>query len=191
MSGWTTTQAALPANVEREDNKRLALQLRIGGATYEQIGVQLKLSTSTAHVLVVEALDELASKTVENAEQLRALELSRLDDMLAALNTRKDGNSPRAIDTKIRIMERRAKLMGIDAPSETVIIPGQGAGASDRDPIELLKRRINATAKAIEAGAEPKAAAAEAIAEVVADATAEPVVPPPTTPTNGNGDHHA
>lgn len=183
-----STQLALPQNVEREERKRLALQLRGGGAKYWQIAEQLQCSTANAHVLVIEALEELHVKTQESAEQLRALELARCDEMLAALNARKDSNTPRAIDTKLRIMDMRAKLTGIYAPVElsgsVTVVPG---AAGIDDPREKLKLRIAATAKLLEAGKDPKDAVAEAVAEPAAppEVTAAEIVPS-TTPTNGN-----
>lgn len=187
-----STQHALPANVAREDNKRLALQLRIGGATYAQIGEQIEVSTSTAHLLVIEALEELKEKTAESAEQLRTLEVTRLDDMLASLNTGKDRNSARVMDTKLRIMERRAKLLGLDAPQE---FSGPGGGPipiAAVDSRDLLKQKIDAVQKQLAAGVPPAAAAQAVIAasngdQPVTVAVVE-VVPPPTEPPSTNGD---
>jgi hypothetical protein len=60
-------------------------------------------------------LENLADKCREEAVHVRDLELQRLDALyLVAYAEVEDGNIP-AIDRCLRIMERRAKLLGLDA----------------------------------------------------------------------------
>jgi len=112
-----------------------ACRLRARGRTYEQIGADLHLSKSSAYEAVQRAL---ADTVREPADEVRQLELLRLDELhRAALGVMEathyvvdkgtvvqwegaplvdDGPVLAAIDRLLRIQERRAKLLGLDAP---------------------------------------------------------------------------
>jgi len=49
---------------------------------------------------------------------LRALELLRLDELLNALWDTAIAGDLKAVDRVLKVMERRAKLLGLDAPFE-------------------------------------------------------------------------
>jgi hypothetical protein len=92
-----------------------ALELRKRGMNYTQIGEKLGCARNTACRYVLSELENLADKCREEAVQVRDLELQRLDALyLVAYAEVEDGNIP-AIDRCLRIMERRAKLLGLDA----------------------------------------------------------------------------
>jgi hypothetical protein len=64
-------------------------------------------------------LENLADKCREEAVHVRDLELHRLDELyLIAYRAISDGNDLAGIDRCLRIMERRAKLLGIDAAAK-------------------------------------------------------------------------
>ena len=75
-------QEAHPLTVSVEANKMKALDLRGEGKSYAKIADALGISKTRAHELVLEGLDELMVQSAESAEQVRILELGRLDDML-------------------------------------------------------------------------------------------------------------
>jgi hypothetical protein len=106
------SQAALPQEVERQVSIGKALELRIGGANYRQIANLLKVSVGTAHAYVNEGLEQLRDANGEAFEQLRLIEVARLDSMLVSLWSKR-GN-PRVADTILRVSERRARLLGLD-----------------------------------------------------------------------------
>ena len=92
-----------------------ALELRKRGMNYTQIGKKLGCSRSTACRYVLSELENLADKCREEAAHVRDLELQRLDALyLKAWEAVEGGDLP-AIDRCLRIMERRAKLLGLDA----------------------------------------------------------------------------
>jgi hypothetical protein len=83
------------------------------------------VTKQTAHQLVLRAFGELREKLAETAEQVLTLELQRLDALTEALWPTATAGDPQAIDRVLRIMQRRAALLGLDAlarvlPSETV-----------------------------------------------------------------------
>ncbi len=104
--------------VEREQR---ALDLRKSGATYKYIGEALGISEMGAYKAVMRALGKLNAKIIEDAEPLRRLELERLDRMLAAIWAQVVNGNQGAVDRALRIAERRARLLGLDAPTRQSI----------------------------------------------------------------------
>ncbi|WP_073947646.1 hypothetical protein [Streptomyces kebangsaanensis] len=72
---------------------------------------------------VRQALKERTTEVEDKAEELRAVENLRLDRLffVAYRQAVKDGDLP-AIDRALRIMERRARMNGLDKPSKTEIV---------------------------------------------------------------------
>jgi predicted transcriptional regulator len=114
----TNVGAAAKSSVRRirtTEKTLKALELRKRGMNYTQIGKKLGCARSTACRYVLSELENLADKCREEAVHVRDLELQRLDALyLVAYAEVEDGNIP-AIDRCLRIMERRAKLLGLDA----------------------------------------------------------------------------
>jgi hypothetical protein len=96
-----------------------AFELRKAGSSYREIARQLGVDVHTAHADVGAELDALRETTVAEATELRALELERLDTMTSGLWPHiKTGNAP-AVTAGVRVSERRARLLGLDAPVAT------------------------------------------------------------------------
>ncbi len=114
----TNVGAAAKTSVRRirSTEKTLkALELRKRGLNYTQIGKKLGCHRSTACRYVLSELENLADKCREEAVHVRDLELQRLDDLyLLAYRAIIRGNDLAGIDRCLRIMERRAKLLGLD-----------------------------------------------------------------------------
>lgn len=101
-------------NIEAREKARQALELRKAGLSYEAIAARVGWSAkSTAYHAIGKALDAI---TREPAKRVRSLELERLDALLLALWQKARGGDAGAIDRILKIMERRAKLLGLDAP---------------------------------------------------------------------------
>jgi hypothetical protein len=100
-----------------------AMQYRIMGYTFEQIGDQLGVTRQAAHQMVLEGL---AATLQEPSDELRTLEVSRLDQMLVKVYEDAVKGDIRAIDSVLKIQERRAKLLGIDAPVKTALTDPDG-----------------------------------------------------------------
>lgn len=97
------------------ERREQAFELRLGGAAYRQIGEQLGISHQRAYQLVQEAIDDLNESTREKAEQLRRIQSERLERLLIGLWPRR--REPIVTDRILRILERQAKLWGIEAPT--------------------------------------------------------------------------
>lgn len=108
------------------ERRKKACELRLAHWNYEQIGEELGITKQAAHYHVKKALAELRAKTEESAEDIRSLELTRLDAIAAKLIMRSLKDDDAATDRLLRVMQRRADLTGIDAPQK---IGGPSGGA--------------------------------------------------------------
>lgn len=98
------------------DLQTKALELRRMGLGYVAIGERLGLKKSQAHRLVVAGLAEARAQISASADELRSEEISRLDGMLQGVWPRARKGQVTAIDRVLKISERRAKLLGLEAP---------------------------------------------------------------------------
>jgi hypothetical protein len=105
-----------PRRIEAAEKHVEALQLRKAGATYQQIADTLGYSVAGAEKAVKTALADMKH---EPAQELIILERARLDALLMGIWSQAVKGNQGAIDRALRIMERRAKLLGLDAPVKT------------------------------------------------------------------------
>lgn len=102
--------------VKAAERARKALDLKIAGATYQRIGDTLGMSRSGAAKAVERAMRDLREEVREAAAELREIESARLDRMLLGIWQKARSGDLAAIDRVLRIMERRARLYGLDGP---------------------------------------------------------------------------
>lgn len=102
--------------VKSAEDAEKALRLRRGGATYKAIGTALGFTEQRAHAIVRGELARLAAATAEAAEAIRQLELVRLDAMTMGLWPKASAGDVRSVEAMLRLMERRARYVGIEAP---------------------------------------------------------------------------
>ena len=101
---------------EREAKEARVLDLRRAGFTFQRIAEEVGYATPSG---AQRALERIMSRNIPQApEQFRWQELDRLDRMQVALWPRAMKGDDRAIGTIVRLMERRARLVGIDAPTK-------------------------------------------------------------------------
>jgi transposase len=129
---------ARSSRAEVMDREARALELRRNGASYPQIAERLGISDTGARKIVKRVLTRYAA---EAAPEVRKLELERLDQyqvaVLAVLRrehhvvqggkivldsqgqaVRDDGPTMAAVRTLLDIQQRRARLLGLDAPTK-------------------------------------------------------------------------
>lgn len=110
---------------ESAERRQKALELRKNGYDYRTIAKALNTTVKTAYLDVQKCLAEIRANTHETAEDVLELELKRLDIAQAALMPKVRDGDPRAIDTLMRVQERRAKYLGLDAANK-LEITGRG-----------------------------------------------------------------
>jgi hypothetical protein len=121
------------------DRMEMALKLRRGGATFHVIAQTMGICTAAAHGLVSKALVRTLQ---EPADEVRALEVHRLDALWEKWFPRAQKHDKDAAAVCLRIMERRARLLGLDAP---VALEGPD-GAAIRFVVELPAQAPSAEA---------------------------------------------
>lgn len=121
-----TTETALEKRARERDvdvdefaltvRERRCVEMRRDGRSYREIADEMDLSVSTVHRHVRRALKRIVA---EPSEEVRALEVERLDKMLAKCMDLIDEGSPsmalQAMDRAIRLVETRARLLGLNA----------------------------------------------------------------------------
>jgi len=96
-----------------------AIKLRMAGATLDDIAKQLDFkSAAGAYKSVMRELKATAQDMGEGTEAVRQLELKRLDQMQFPLWPAVLAGDVQATATALRIQERRAALLGLDAPKQ-------------------------------------------------------------------------
>ncbi|WP_413102228.1 helix-turn-helix domain-containing protein [Streptomyces sp. Inha503] len=133
-----------------------AARLRARGMTYRTIAAELGMDVHSVHDAVKRALKEIVQ---EPAEDVRRMELERLDFLYekaievlerehVTVSQGKiiyqgdaplldDGPVLQAIDRLLRIQERRAKLLGLDAATKTQVSGGVRYELVGIDPEQL------------------------------------------------------
>ena len=101
------------------ERRTIALELRKAGGSYREIARQLGVDVHTVHGDVAAELAALRETTVGRAEELRALELERCDQMVAGLWPKVVSGNPPAVLAAVRVGERRSRLLGLDEPTAT------------------------------------------------------------------------
>jgi len=113
---------ATPKAIVRRSHLAKALNLRVQGKSYAAIAEECGYETEReARRQVTQAL---RTSVVEPTEEVRAIELHRLDVILERAEEIfvKAGNDDRpefqfrALDMMLKVQERRAKYLGLDAP---------------------------------------------------------------------------
>jgi DNA-binding CsgD family transcriptional regulator len=130
------------------------LELRKQGLTFAAIGARLGITEQGAHQAGKRALEKLGAVTKDEAEELRRLEIERLDALQEGLWPKAAQGSVPAVQTVLKLMERRARLLGLDAPQKLAV------GGPDGGPIPIADARAVFAAAVARIVAEPDPGAA-------------------------------
>ena len=103
-------------SIQAQERQLQALELRKAGATYEAIAERLGYADRSGAFRAVTSA--LKATLREPADELRTLELERLDSALLAIWRQVQAGDLHAIDRLVRLAERRAKLLGLDAAAK-------------------------------------------------------------------------
>ena len=122
MASMKRRSRTKPSDIKIQERRRQALELRKAGTSFERIGDLQGTSRSTAHEDVQTAMRETIQ---EPADEVRRMELERIDAMLKALwpQAMQSGGrgQTRAIEVCLQLGARRSALQGLDAPSRRVV----------------------------------------------------------------------
>lgn len=110
-----------PQLTKAVDKRVQAVELRKQGLTYQRIADKMGLpGASSAHALVKVAMAELREQCLEDTSELRQMDLERLDRMFlqAQQHVRNPKTGPAALSAMVKILARRAAMLGYDAPTK-------------------------------------------------------------------------
>lgn len=130
------------------DRRAFVLALRKSGATYRKIaaaavarfGAEALPDTwgeRYAHKDVVREIERLRGEIAEGADEVLRIELERLDRLTEALWSRATAGDEAAIDKVLKIMDRRARYLGLNRP-EGVELTGPGGGPIEASIIRVV-----------------------------------------------------
>jgi hypothetical protein len=124
-----------PDKVIAREREQSAMELRKAGQTYAMIGAALGVSDVAARKAVKRAVERLNRLTETDAQEVRRIELERIDALLKAVWPHATGKEPdyRAVEKATKLMERRAALLGIDAPKRI-----EGTGPAGEIVVRIL-----------------------------------------------------
>ena len=96
-------------------------ELRLTGMSIRAIAKKTGLSVGTVYKRIQ---SEIAERVLPLAEEVRKMELDRLDRWLEKLDAQilADKSVARNVEVAVKVAERRAKLLGIDAPEKQDVI---------------------------------------------------------------------
>lgn len=107
-------------NLEAAERRVKALEMRKQGCTYRQIAAALGVDLKQAHGYVSDYLKMLAEEAKESAEELRAIEIAKLDkaerECWKRLRAASDADAAKLVGQIKSLSESRRKLTGLDAP---------------------------------------------------------------------------
>ena len=135
MAGKARPSRITPDVLEREAE---VLRLRRIGLTFDLIAKQLGYShASGAHKAYVNACNRIVRSDVE---QLRNEEQDRLDIAQTAIWAGVQRGDVPSVTALIRIMERRARLLGLDMPTKSQIeVTNTDANTIDAEVARLVQ----------------------------------------------------
>jgi hypothetical protein len=161
-----------------------ALQMRLAGASIRQIQSAVGFRTIRGcHETIRRMLDE---HVIRPTQELRALEVQRLDALLLAVWPMAMGRraqrdqpavlpDPTMIDRALKILERRARLLGLDMPVQHELSGPNGAPLDFSAALAaLVIGRASLGPPGIDPSAADDAEAARLVAEVAPEMRALP-----------------
>lgn len=108
----------MPSRAQRTktaERRAKAIQLRLSGVDWQTIANRLGYSDKAAACKdVTRALEANQAAARKAGEDLRIVELARLDRLQSALWAQALHGDHKIVDTLLRLMQRRARLTGLD-----------------------------------------------------------------------------
>lgn len=124
-----------PAQIDRE---RKVLEMRLSGITFEVIAKNVGFASAGA---CYHAYKRALIRTLqEPADAVREAEIARLDRLMQGVWVSALRGEVRSVEAVLRIMDRRAKLLGLDAPTKAQM----EVTTYDRDSIDAEVAKLAA-----------------------------------------------
>jgi predicted transcriptional regulator len=126
---------------QKIDLQHRAWELRVAGMTQMQIGTRLNISQSVVSRLLASAREDAVTATKDIAGEATTEQIARLDRMLLALWDKVRNGNERAVEAALRVEDRRAKLLGLDAATRKAVdLTSGGAPLAYQVTIPVVQR---------------------------------------------------
>jgi hypothetical protein len=131
----SSEQAPEPDDLDREQR---IIELRRTGATWRQVADQMGYAGPSG---AYQAYQRIANRFIRpKLEELRDIELDRLDRLQLGIWAKAASGDIKAIDSVLRIIEKRAKLLGLDSAQKIEL--DAKVETHDRDSIDAEVARL-------------------------------------------------
>jgi predicted transcriptional regulator len=147
MAGQRTPRAPAPHVLQMEQQ---VLELRRSGMRFNRIAEELGVTPGRVSQLFKSGMGR---HTEIPAAEIKRLEGDRLDDLQYGLWARAQNGDVRAVEQVLNIMERRAKLLGLDHSDKIA----EGMLRIEQDKVRLLAVALNTALDAIQISDEQRA----------------------------------
>lgn len=130
-----------------------AVSMRRAGMTFDAIARELDVSQSVVWMAVDRWMKRTREEVKEAANDVREMELARLDKATELIMSAIEDGELQAVDRLVKVIDRRSKLLGLDAPTQIqATLDGvDGASYAERlarmTPEELADERRRITGK--------------------------------------------
>ena len=111
--------------LSQADRRAKVLTYRMSGASTRDIAAKLDCSHTTVERDITALMDEVNRHNAERAGEMHALENARLDKLQGAVWVTALTGHPDSVRTVLSVMERRAKLNGLDKPIQIEAMLGE------------------------------------------------------------------
>jgi hypothetical protein len=146
-------QQATPQQIDVLVRRSKAVALRKSGLNYRMVAAQIvqeygednlpkNYDSRYAWADIQEALLEIRTTLNEDVETLRGLELDRLDDLYQLAYKAARKGQLGGIDRALRVMERRARLKGLDLPIKVAQTDDKGDPLPEKTDDQLVERMM-------------------------------------------------
>lgn len=119
------------SDARRADLAMRAYRLRMSGKSWWDIADDLGVTVAAASSMVSDRIRQAAELVDEGSRRaMLAMELDRLDSLQAAVWTDAMNGDAKAVDAALKVIDRRARLMGLDAQdasmtqTSTIVVRG-------------------------------------------------------------------
>jgi hypothetical protein len=129
------------ADIDFKQRDARVFELRIQGHTFDQIAGEVGYSGPSG---AWQAYQRIKSETIfESIDEARQLELMRLDEMQLAVWDRAINGDLPAAHCVLKIMDRRAKLLGLDKPEKVEVNRWDFSGEDLDAEVQRIASMIN------------------------------------------------
>jgi len=143
-----------------EQRRERITKLRISGWSIRDIAAHIGCSIGTVHGDLSAVLERTQDAANDATKRERAVSLARLDVATKGIWPEVETGGVEAVDRLVKLEQRRARLLGLDAPARQEI-SGPGGGAVPIEARSALESKLDELRKRLTAGTAPESGAAE------------------------------